>query len=42
MRGRAELVAMQTEEENVRRSMEEIQKAADRALLIMDSEIPPR
>ncbi|MEE4300175.1 MAG: hypothetical protein V2J24_12100 [Pseudomonadales bacterium] len=42
MRGRAELVAMQSSDENVRRSMEEIQKAADRALQILDEEIPPR
>lgn len=42
MRGRAELVAMQSSDDNVRRSMEEIQKAADRALQIMDEEIPPR
>ena len=41
MRGRAELVEMQSSDENVRRSMEEIQKAADRALEILDAEIPP-
>lgn len=40
MRGRAELVAMQSSDENVRRSMEEIQKAADRALEIMDAQLP--
>lgn len=40
MRGRAELVAMQTGDENIRRSMDEIQKAADRALLILDAEVP--
>jgi hypothetical protein len=40
MRGRAELVEMQSSDENVRRSMEEIQKAADRALEILEKEIP--
>ena len=37
MRGRAELVAMQHGDEDVRRAMEEILKAADRALEILDA-----
>lgn len=41
MRGRAELVAMQTADDRVRGSMEEIQKAADRALEILDGARSP-
>lgn len=42
MRGRAELVAMQSADEKIRSSMEEIQKAADRALEILDGARAPR
>lgn len=41
MRGRAELVAMQSGDDNVRRSMHEIQKAADRAMAMLDEHFPP-
>ena len=42
MRGRAELTAMQSGDDGVRRSMIEIQKAADRAMAMLDDYFPPR
>ena len=42
MRGRAELTAMQRGDDAVRRSMIEIQKAADRAMAMLDEYFPPR
>ena len=41
MRGRAELTAMQSDDDSVLRSMTEIQKAADRAMAMLDEHFPP-